>query len=112
MGEAAGGYCSMWVDRHRSRQVERDWLSLVAEIIRGSPKLPGARCRDRPALFDIDVITDDAATAAALACCAGCSCMLRCQDAALRRPDAEGVIGGLVFAGGGVYEPDEWFDAE
>ena len=102
---------AMWVDR-RNREPQRDWLQLVAELIRDAPNLgPHAACRSvaDPSIFDLNVL-DDAVTAAALACCAGCGVRARCRTAALRRPDAEGVLGGLVFTGGAAYTADEWFD--
>jgi hypothetical protein len=102
--EPAGGYCTVWRPRHPEKPVGE--IALIAKIIRGSPKLPGARCIRYAAIFDIDA--ED--TAAALQYCAGCGVRQRCRDWALRCGDVDGVCGGLIFVGGTAFEPHEWLE--
>jgi integrase len=57
---------------------------LLEAVLAGLPRLPGARCRDRYALFD-SVDDDDHAHAAAI--CRSCPALAQCRNWAQAQPD-------------------------
>lgn len=69
------------------------WVDALSVILRGTPKLPGALCRQRPGLFDGDT-EDDVEQAAAL--CRRCPERQPCGDwaATLKHNQAHGVLAG------------------
>jgi WhiB family transcriptional regulator, redox-sensing transcriptional regulator len=69
------------------------WVEAVAAILRGTPKLPGALCRDRSELFDGDN-EDTAGRAAAI--CLRCPARRPCGAWAnrLAHNQAHGVLAG------------------
>lgn len=80
--------------RRPGRQPDRraDWLDLVGAILDGTPALPGAACRHRPALFDPD--SGDPDNAARL--CQTCPVLDPCRRWAERQP--AGQLCGVVAA--------------
>lgn len=58
------------------------WVTLLSEMLRGSPRLPNAACREHPELFD--AVDDPAAVEAASALCETC-----CRDFDRRRAWAD-----------------------
>lgn len=65
-----------------------------------APRMPGAACRGRTEIADVDIKTDRATTDALLEICLGCSELQRCSDwldslAADQRP--RGVCGGRLL---------------
>ena len=97
---------AMYVDHRRSRELERDWVALVAELIRDTPRLgPQAACRSvDPAIFDIDA----GDIGAAVGICRTCPVLAQCRSWALRGGLTHAVAGGLILSGGGAYELEEW----
>jgi hypothetical protein len=79
------------VHRTDRRGAHIGWVTLVAEVVRGSPKLPGALCRDRPRVFTSDA-PDDIAEARAI--CGRCPELMRCAawSATVRRNRLDGVV--------------------
>lgn len=70
-------------------------LGLIAEIVRGTPALPDAACRDRPGEFDADSRDRPAAREA----CAACPARSRCGEwAATRQARVSGVLAGQLIA--------------
>lgn len=67
-------------------------VGLLGAILRGTPKLVGAACRNHPGLFDGDDVQ------AALHLCAECPVLAACRSWAEQDPTARrGVIGGHVY---------------
>jgi hypothetical protein len=66
------------------------WPELIGTILRGVPALPGARCRQRPTLFEDPGRVDEA-----IAECQTCPALQACADwaATLRFNQIDGVIG-------------------
>ena len=103
MAKAVDSQVSMWPTRHERPTGD---IALIAEIVRGSPKLDAACKRADPLIFDT-VYDDDVAVAAGI--CRRCAVRLRCREWALKSvDDIEGTVGGLVFYRGAVYEPAQW----
>jgi hypothetical protein len=79
-------------------------LELLSEILRGSPSLPGALCRDWPTVFDStdsarDPETRDYATATAIRLCKACPALEACQAWLANLPPAQrppGVLAGQI----------------
>ncbi|CAM4228507.1 hypothetical protein MB901379_03588 [Mycobacterium basiliense] len=71
------------------------WVSLVAAILQGTPRLPGALCRQRAELFDGD---DAEATCRAQQLCRRCPEREPCGAwaATLRHNQANGVLAGQI----------------
>jgi hypothetical protein len=69
---------------------------LLAEVLRGTPKLPGALCVKVPTIMDG---TDDETIALALKVCSRCPCRQRCAAWAASLPVGAltGVVGGIVY---------------
>ena len=73
-------------------------ILLVAELIRDTPSLPKALCRNRPATFDI---TDPGLADEAVELCNRCIELHRCRiwfDGLPARQRPAGVVAGLVRA--------------
>jgi WhiB family redox-sensing transcriptional regulator len=80
---------------------EPGWVSLLAEILRGAPRLDGGLCRDRSLLFDAehnDEQDREYATARAIELCRQCPCLAACRAWADAQPRGRlsGVVGGEV----------------
>lgn len=71
------------------------WVDALAAILRGTPKLAGALCRQRPDLFDGDD-EEDAYQAAEI--CRGCPALHACAAWAdtLRHNESHGVSAGRL----------------
>jgi hypothetical protein len=69
------------------------WIELTAAIVRGTPKLSGALCRQWPELFDGD---DEETADRAAAICQRCPALQACGEWAggLRHNQRNGVIAG------------------
>jgi hypothetical protein len=72
-------------------------IELLARILAGTPKLDGALCRDRPALFD-GQSTEDINSAIEL-CRSACPCLQTCAAWANTTPHLHGVIGEILRGG-------------
>jgi hypothetical protein len=74
------------------------WVALIGAIVRGSPKLAGARCVGRHRLFDDD--TDPAGAELATAICQGCPALALCGAYAdeIGPRKLSGVWAGKVYA--------------
>jgi WhiB family transcriptional regulator, redox-sensing transcriptional regulator len=73
-GGPLGGYCTDWTGPTPKPSGE---IALLAEILRGAPKLDGALCAHHPGVFDGD---DAMLTALALVMCRSCPCLARCRQ--------------------------------
>jgi hypothetical protein len=73
--------------------VTAPWIELTAATVRGTPKLPGALCRQRPELFDGD---DEETARLAAAICQRCPAFEPCRAWAttLRHNQRNGVLAG------------------
>ena len=69
------------------------WIEAVAAILRGTPRLPGALCRDRSEIFDA---ADEDTASRAAAICQHCPALQACGKWAdtLRHNQASGVLAG------------------
>ena len=76
-----------------TRQSSAPWVELLAEIVRGTPKLPDAACRGRAELFISD---DPDNTAAAIAICRQCPGLDACQGWAANQRRLVGVVAGQM----------------
>ena len=76
-------------------------INLLIEILRGTPRLPGAACRDDPDLFDATVAEGQgsrqsglgAARERARAVCAGCPALDACRDWVRATPQKRRPVG-------------------
>jgi hypothetical protein len=76
----------------RNTRATDGWIDLLSEILCRSPKLPGARCRGMPELFDY--CTNSADIPRAVAICEQCQESEPCARWAQRQTHLSGVIGG------------------
>lgn len=76
--------------RHPPRRPE-GWVALLAEVLRGTPRLDGALCRNRPEQFDCD---DGAGVDRARSLCERCPSLSACRDWSTRERELVGVVAG------------------
>lgn len=69
------------------------WVEAIAAIVAGTPKLPGALCRQHPALFDGE---DQESADRAAAICQHCPAIEQCAAWAggLKHNQAHGILAG------------------
>lgn len=73
------------------------WVALIGAIVRGSPKLAGAKCVGRHRLFTGDD-TDPAAVELAVGLCQECPAMALCESYANEIGARGGIWAGKVYA--------------
>ena len=73
--------------------MKEPWAELVAAIVRGTPRLPGALCRHQPDLFDGD---DDQDARQAAEFCGRCPASEPCRawSESLAHNEAHGILAG------------------
>jgi hypothetical protein len=93
MAKAPDAQVSMWNSRPKERPVGS--LAVLEEILTDQPKLPGARCTEKPELWDAESPADELR---AVTECLSCPALTRCRRLALSRPgQVVGVQAAMVF---------------
>jgi WhiB family redox-sensing transcriptional regulator len=72
------------------------WVSLLERMLQGVPALPGARCRNRPHLFDGHDGPNGERTRQAIELCARCPALAACEEWAAGQRCLVGVVAGQL----------------